>query len=89
MSRWYVGATFAHSHKVFDAEDDLKVCDCGESDDGRERARRIVAAHAAVDSVLADMNALSSRNLGIQDLSHLTQRLVRACFSNDAEAKRG
>lgn len=45
MGKWYVGATLEHSHKVFDADEDYKICDCGDTDDGRKRAQQIVDDH--------------------------------------------
>lgn len=45
MGKWYVGATAKHAHKIFDLAEDYKVCDCGDTDDGRKRAVEIVIAH--------------------------------------------
>ena len=49
MGRWYVGATPEHSHKVFDDQEDFKVCDCGDTDAGRARAKQIVEMKAELE----------------------------------------
>lgn len=45
MGKWYVGATSAHDFKVFDADEDYKICDCGDTEDWRKRAKQIADDH--------------------------------------------